>query len=228
MARATDRKVWIGETGDVASGLGPWKRCVVVSAPWPRDFLMDAIWVSTGVVALAEIGDKTQLLAIVLAAKFRKPVPIILGILTATLLNHAAAATLGYYIAQWLEGQTFRLIVGAAFVLMAGWALIPDKEDEGASSRSLGGVFLTTTIAFFVVEIGDKTQIATSLLAAQYGDVALVTIGTTLGMMLANVPAVFFGEAVTRLVPLKYVRVGAAVLFAVIGAWIAIAAYSGA
>jgi Ca2+/H+ antiporter, TMEM165/GDT1 family len=194
-----------------------------VSAVAPG-LIMDAIWVSTGVVALAEIGDKTQLLAIVLAAKFRKPVPIILGILVATLLNHAAAATLGYYVSQWLAGPTFRLIVGAAFVIMALWALIPDKEDEGASDRSLGSVFITTTIAFFLVEIGDKTQIATSLLAAQYADIALVTLGTTLGMMLANVPAVFFGEAVTRVVPLKYVRVGAAILFAVIGVWIIVAA----
>jgi len=182
--------------------------------------MLDAIWVPTVVVAIAEIGDKTQLLAIVLAAKFRKPVPIILGILAATLLNHAAAATLGYWISQWLTGQTFRLVVGAAFVVMAAWALIPDKEDEGASNRSVGGIFLTTLVAFFFVEIGDKTQIATSLLAAQYTDILLVTIGTTAGMMLANVPAVIFGEAVTRIVPLKYVRIGAAVIFAIIGAWI--------
>lgn len=182
--------------------------------------MLDAIWVPTAVVAIAEIGDKTQLLAIVLAAKFRKPVPIILGILAATLLNHAAAASLGYWISQWLTGQTFRLVVGAAFVIMAAWALIPDKEDEGASNRSLGGIFLTTLVAFFFVEIGDKTQIATSLLAAQYTDILLVTIGTTLGMMLANVPAVLFGEAVTRVVPLKYVRIAAAILFALIGAWI--------
>ena len=182
--------------------------------------MLDAIWVPTAVVAIAEIGDKTQLLAIVLAAKFRKPVPIILGILAATLLNHAAAASLGYWISQWLTGQTFRLVVGAAFIVMAAWALIPDKEDEGASNRSVGGIFLTTLVAFFFVEIGDKTQIATSLLAAQYTDILLVTIGTTLGMMLANVPAVIFGEAVTRIVPLKYVRIGAAVIFALIGAWI--------
>lgn len=185
---------------------------------------MEAILVPTGVVALAEIGDKTQLLAIVLAAKFKRPLPIVLGILAATLLNHAAAASLGYFIAQWLTGQTFQLIVGAAFVLMAGWALIPDKEDEGAANRSMGGVFLTTLIAFFFVEIGDKTQIATSLLAAQYADIALVTIGTTLGMMIANVPAVYFGEAVTRIVPLNYVRIGAAVIFALIGVWIILAA----
>ena len=163
-------------------------------------------------------------IAIVLAAKFRRPVPIILGILVATLLNHAAAATLGYFISQWLTGPTFQLIVGAAFIVMAAWALIPDKEDEGAANRSMGGVFLTTLVAFFFVEIGDKTQIATSLLAAQYQDILFVTIGTTLGMMLANVPAVFLGEAVTRVVPLKYVRIGAAVLFVVIGAWIVFSA----
>jgi putative Ca2+/H+ antiporter (TMEM165/GDT1 family) len=187
---------------------------------------MEAIWISTLVVAIAEIGDKTQLLAIVLAAKFRKPVPIILGILAATLLNHAAAATLGYFISQWLTGPTFQIIVGVAFMVMAAWALIPDKEDEGAAKRSMGSVFLTTLIAFFFVEIGDKTQIATSLLAARFHDILFVTIGTTIGMMLANVPAVFLGEAVTRVVPLKYVRMGAAVLFALIGIWIVLGAFN--
>jgi len=185
---------------------------------------MDAIWVPAGVVALAEIGDKTQLLAIVLAAKFRKPVSIILGILVATLLNHAAAATLGFYVSQWLEGQMFKLAVGAAFVAMAGWALVPDREEDAAGKRPAGSVFLTTALAFFLVEIGDKTQIATSLLAAQYTDVLLITIGTTMGMMLANVPAVIFGEAVTRIAPLKYVRIAAAAIFAVIGVWIILGA----
>lgn len=207
-----------------ASGQGQWKRGIVVSASAPGRYLMEAILVPTGVVALAEIGDKTQLLAIVLAAKFKRPIPIVLGILVATLLNHAAAATLGYFVSQWLTGQTFQFIVGAAFVLMAGWALIPDKEDEGAANRSMSGVFLTTLVAFFFVEIGDKTQIATSLLAAQYADIILVTIGTTLGMMIANVPAVYFGEAVTKIVPLKYVRIGAAIIFALIGIWIIVAA----
>jgi putative Ca2+/H+ antiporter (TMEM165/GDT1 family) len=186
--------------------------------------MLEALGVSTAVVAIAEIGDKTQLLAIILAARFRKPAPIVLGILAATILNHAAAATLGYFIARWLTGPTFQLVVGAAFVVMAAWALIPDKEDEGLSNKSMGGVFLTTLIAFFFVEIGDKTQIATSLLAARFNDIVFVTIGTTLGMMLANVPAVYLGEAVTRVVPLKYVRIGAAVLFAAIGVWIVVAA----
>jgi len=185
---------------------------------------MEALWTSAGLVAIAEIGDKTQLLAIVLAARFRAPVPIILGILCATLLNHAAAAALGYFIAQWLSGQTFQLIVGAAFVLMAAWALIPDKEDDRVASTKAGGVFLTTLIAFFFVEIGDKTQIATSLLAARFEDIALVTAGTTLGMMLANVPAVLLGEAATKIVPLAYVRASAAVLMAATGVWAIVAA----
>lgn len=183
---------------------------------------MEAFLISTGMVAIAEIGDKTQLLAIVLAAKFRKPVPIILGILAATILNHALAASLGYFIAQWLTGATFRIGVGLAFIAMAAWALVPDKEDERASSMSERGVFLTTLITFFLVEIGDKTQIATSLLAARFQNIAVVTLGTTAGMMLANAPAVLFGEAVTRIVPLNIVRMIAASIFALIGLWIVI------
>ncbi|MBL6617947.1 MAG: TMEM165/GDT1 family protein [Reyranella sp.] len=185
---------------------------------------METVLTSIGIVAIAEIGDKTQLLAIVLAARFRKPVPIILGILAATLLNHAAAAGLGYLIARWLTGPTFQIVVGVAFIVMAAWALVPDKQDDGAANRSAHGVFLTTLVAFFLVEIGDKTQIATSLLAARFHDVALVTLGTTIGMMLANVPAVLLGEAATRIVPLKYVRGAAALLFAAIGLWIVAAA----
>lgn len=187
-------------------------------------FSWDAVLVSTGLVAIAEIGDKTQLLTIVLAAKFRKPAPIILGIFAATLLNHALAATAGYFIADFLSGQWFRIAVGVAFIVMAGWALIPDKEDEGAASRTHGGIFLTTLIAFFLVEIGDKTQIATALLAARFQDIFAVTMGTTLGMMLANVPAVFLGEAATRFVPLNIVRIAAALVFVLIGLWLIAAA----
>lgn len=187
--------------------------------------LLDPLWISTAVVAVAEIGDKTQLLAIVLAARFRKPWPIVAGILAATLANHAAAASLGWLIARWLTGPVFQAIVGAAFLAMAAWALIPDKEDEDAGATSHGGVFLTTLVCFFLVEIGDKTQIATSLLAARFHAIALVTAGTTLGMMLANVPAVLLGEAATRIVPLKVVRIVAAAVFAVIGAWVLVAAF---
>ena len=190
----------------------------------PRCISVEAILVSTSLVALAEIGDKTQLLAIILAARFRKPWPIIAGILVATVLNHALAATLGYLVADWLTGRTFQTIVGIAFIVMAGWALIPDKADDGGiDKKGRAGVFVATLVAFFVVEIGDKTQIATSLLAARFHTIGLVTIGTTLGMMLANVPAVFLGEAVTRIVPLKYVRIGAAIVFATIGVWMLLA-----
>ena len=182
------------------------------------EFLMEAFWISTGVVAIAEIGDKTQLLAIVLAAKFRRPLPIILGILAATLLNHAAAAYLGQLIASWLDGATLRVLVGLAFLAMAGWALVPDGQQDGSIVRSHGGVFCATLVAFFIVEIGDKTQIATSLLAAKFDSVGIVTLGTTAGMMLANVPAVYLAEAATKLVPLHYVRMIAALIFAAIGA----------
>lgn len=181
---------------------------------------METIWISALVVAVAEIGDKTQLLAIVLAARFRRPIPIILGILAATLLNHGLAATLGYWLGRWLSGPVFQIAVGIGFLAMAVWALIPDKEDEGALKRTAGGVFLTTLVAFFLVENGDKTQIATTLLAARFHAIGLVTVGTTLGMMAANVPAVFLGEAATKIVPLKYVRIAAALLLAGLGGWI--------
>jgi putative Ca2+/H+ antiporter (TMEM165/GDT1 family) len=185
---------------------------------------LEPFFTSAAVVAIGEIGDKTQLLAIVLAARFRKPVPIILGIFGATILNHTLAATLGYLVADFLAGMGFRLAVGAAFIAMAGWALIPDKADDAAAARTRGGVFLTTLVSFFLVEIGDKTQIATSLLAARYHQIALVAAGTTLGMLIADVPAVFLGEAATKIVPLRYVRVAAAVMFGLIGLWVVLSA----
>lgn len=189
---------------------------------------MEAFLVSTGLVAIAEIGDKTQLLAIVLAARFRKPVPIILGILVATVLNHTLAAALGMVVSGWLTGPEFQILVGAGFVAMALWALVPDKADDGAAARTAGGVFLTTLVAFFLVEIGDKTQIATTLLAARFQTIAMVAAGTTLGMMIANVPAVIFGEAASRIIPMRYVRIAAAVVFAVIGAVALVSALFGA
>jgi putative Ca2+/H+ antiporter (TMEM165/GDT1 family) len=185
---------------------------------------MEAFWTSAGLVALAEMGDKTQLLAIALAARFRKPWPILAGIFCATLLNHAAAAALGFIAAQWLEGGVFQIVVGVAFLAMAAWALVPDKEDERANQTNAGGVFLTTLVAFFLIEIGDKTQIATSLLSARFGDVLIVTAGTTLGMMAANTPAVWLGEAVTRVAPLAALRIGAALVMAATGVWTLVAA----
>lgn len=183
---------------------------------------MEAFLISTGLVAVAEIGDKTQLLAIVLAAKFRKPAPILLGILVATLLNHGLAAALGVALGAWLTGPVFQAVVGVAFLAMAAWALIPDKPDDDISLTG-GGVFLATAVAFFLVEIGDKTQMATSLLAARFQDIVVVTAGTTFGMMLANAPAVFLGEAATKVIPLRYVRLIAAVLFGLLGAGVLLA-----
>ncbi|ANY20582.1 hypothetical protein A6F68_02078 [Tsuneonella dongtanensis] len=182
---------------------------------------MEAIITSVAVVALAEIGDKTMLLAIVLATRFRKPVPIVLGILFATLANHAIAAFLGQSIAGLLDGRWFRYAIGVSFILMAAWTLVPDKldDDEGAGPSGFGA-FLTTLVAFFVVEIGDKTQIATIALGAQFRDVWLVTAGTTLGMLLANVPAVYLGNRIVERVPLGVVRGIAAILFLAIGAWV--------
>lgn len=185
---------------------------------------MEAFLTSTAVVALAEMGDKTQLLAIVLAARFRRPVPIVLGILAATLANHAIAAFVGAQAAAFLEGQWFRILVAVSFIAMGLWTLIPDKLDEGAPKPARFGAFLTTLIAFFLVEIGDKTQLATVALAARYEAVVAVTAGTTLGMMLANVPAVFLGDALLKRVPIRLVHLTAAALFILIGAVLLVAA----
>jgi len=142
------------------------------------------------------------------------------------LLNHLCAAGLGYFLAQWLNGLWFRLIMAAGFLAMAAWALVPDKGHEAAAKRSGHGVFLTTLIAFFLIEIGDKTQIVTSLLAARFHSIAHVTAGTTAGMMLADIPAVLFGERVTRLVPLPILRLASAAIFAALGIWIGFEALS--
>ena len=180
---------------------------------------MDPFIISTLVVALAEIGDKTQLLAIILATRFKRPIPIILGILVATLANHALAATAGFLIAGITTAHWFGYAVGASFVVMALWTLVPDKADDLVERPARLGVFLTTTIAFFLVEMGDKTQVATVALAARYHSIWHVAAGTTVGMMLANVPAVYLGEAATKIVPMSVVRIGAASLFAIIGIW---------
>lgn len=181
---------------------------------------MEALLTSTAVVVLAEIGDKTQLLAIVLAARFKRPVPILLGILIATLANHFIAAFIGAQAAAFLEGDWFRYLIAASFIAMAAWTLIPDKFDEPGSKPARFGAFLTTLIAFFFVEMGDKTQLATVALSARFNDVIMVTLGTTLGMMLANAPAVFMGNALIKHIPLNIVRAIAALLFLVIGVWL--------
>ena len=182
-------------------------------------FFMEAFLFSTGIVALGEMGDKTQLLALMLAARFRKPAPIILGIFVATVLNHAAAGAVGGWVAQALGPNVLRWVIGLGFLAMAGWMLIPDKlDDEEASGTQRFGVFGTTVVAFFLAEMGDKTQIATVALAARYtGELVAVVMGTTLGMMLANVPAVFLGDAVAKKVSMTLVHAIAAGIFAVLG-----------
>jgi putative Ca2+/H+ antiporter (TMEM165/GDT1 family) len=178
---------------------------------------MESLLVSIGVVALAEIGDKTQLLALVLAARYRKPLPIAFGILIATLVNHGLAAWLGALAAGWLGPDAMRWILGLGFLAMAGWCLIPDKVEDGPQAAAKAGAFLATLIAFSLVEIGDKTQIATVALAARFDGILLVTAGTTLGMMLVNVPAVLCGDGIARRLPLKPIRMAAASLFAILG-----------
>ena len=180
---------------------------------------MEAFFVSTGIVALGEMGDKTQLLALLLAARFKKPVPIILGILVATLANHAAAGWLGGWIAGLMGPQLLRWVIGGSFLAMAVWMLIPDRLDDAAANGPGHrlGVFGTTVLAFFLAEMGDKTQIATVALAARYPDLLAVVAGTTLGMMLANVPAVLLGDQISRRLSMKVVHGVAAAIFAVLG-----------
>ena len=178
---------------------------------------LEAFLISTGIVALAEIGDKTQLLAFVLAARFRKPMPIVLGILVATLVNHALAGAVGAWLTTLLSPATLRWVLGVSFIAMAVWTLIPDKfEEEDARLKGVG-VFGTTLVAFFIAEMGDKTQIATVALAAQYRAVVDVVLGTTIGMMIANVPAVIAGDRIAERLPVRMIHAIAATIFAMIG-----------
>jgi putative Ca2+/H+ antiporter (TMEM165/GDT1 family) len=178
---------------------------------------MEAFLISTGIVGLAEIGDKTQLLAFLLAAKFRKPLPIVLAILVATIANHAFAAAVGAWITSMLGPDVLRWVLGVSFLAMAAWTLIPDKLDEDETKLAKYGVFLTTLIAFFMAEMGDKTQVATVALAARYHDIVSVVLGTTFGMMLANVPAVYLGDKIANRVSLRLVHGIAALVFAALG-----------
>ncbi|MBN8747522.1 Uncharacterised protein [Xylophilus ampelinus] len=180
---------------------------------------MEAFLVATGIVALAEMGDKTQLLSLVLAARFRKPWPIVLGIFAATIVNHALAGAVGAWVTRALGPDVLRWILGISFIAMAIWMLIPDKlDDEDTPKTSRFGVFGTTLVAFFLAEMGDKTQIATVMLAARFThDYLWVVVGTTLGMMLANAPVVFLGERIVRKVPIKLVHTISAVIFLGLG-----------
>jgi putative Ca2+/H+ antiporter (TMEM165/GDT1 family) len=179
---------------------------------------MEAFLISTGIVALAEMGDKTQLLSLVLAARFRKPWPIVLGILVATMANHGLAGAVGSWVTSVMGPDVLRWVLGVSFIAMAVWMLIPDKLDDNETQDAPRmGVFLTTVVAFFLAEMGDKTQIATVMLAAQYQAWFAVVAGTTLGMMLANAPVVWLGDAITQRVPLRLVHLVSAVVFAVLG-----------
>jgi putative Ca2+/H+ antiporter (TMEM165/GDT1 family) len=181
-------------------------------------FFLEAFLLSTGIVALAEMGDKTQLLSLVLAARFKRPWPIVWGILVATLLNHALAGAAGAWVMAMIGPDVMRWVLGVSFIAMGLWMLIPDKlDDDDAKPSHHWGVFMTTTWAFFLAEMGDKTQIATVALGAQYQPLVAVVAGTTLGMMLANAPVVFFGDAITKRVPIRVVHLIAAVIFAVLG-----------
>jgi putative Ca2+/H+ antiporter (TMEM165/GDT1 family) len=178
---------------------------------------MDAFLVSTGIVALAEIGDKTQLLAFLLAARFRRPLPIVFGIFVATIANHAFAAAVGALVSRLLGPDVMRWVLGLAFIGMAAWIMVPDDIDAEESTPARFGVFFTTMLAFFLAEMGDKTQVATVALAARYSSAVAVVCGTTLGMMMANVPAVYFGDRIAGRVPLKLVHGLAALIFLVLG-----------
>ncbi len=229
MAHSAATQVALGETfgfrvldpfGGVGGAEGHW---YASTPPRNRDVL-ETLLLSTGLVAIAEIGDKTQLLAMLLAARFRKPLPIIAGIFVATIANHTLAAAIGAAAGEFLNGPWMKWVLGFAFIAFAAWALIPDKfEDKDAPKERAGAsVFLTTLIAFFFVEMGDKTQVATVALAAKSHAVIIVAMGTTLGMMIANVPAVFLSQAAADRLPLKYIRWAAAASFAAIGLWILI------
>lgn len=183
----------------------------------PGSIALEAFLISTGIVALAEIGDKTQLLAFILAAKFRRPLPIVLGIFVATVANHALAGALGAWLTSLAGPETLRWVLGISFIGMAIWTLIPDKFDEKDAQLAHFGVFGTTLVAFFLAEMGDKTQVATVALAAQYQAFLAVVAGTTLGMMIANVPAVLLGDRIAHRMPVRLVHAVAAAIFAILG-----------
>jgi putative Ca2+/H+ antiporter (TMEM165/GDT1 family) len=179
---------------------------------------MEAFLISTASVAVGELGDKTQLLSLILATRLRRPVPIIAGIFVATLLNHLGACLVGEWAGKLISPQFLRWVLGISFLAVAAWALIPDKMDEDVKDRGSYGVFVLTAVTFFLAEMGDKTQIVALALAAKYNDLFAVVGGTTLGMMLINIPTVLFADRATKWVPVKIVRMAAAAIYAVLGA----------
>jgi putative Ca2+/H+ antiporter (TMEM165/GDT1 family) len=189
---------------------------------------LQALFVSTAVVAIGEIGDKTQLLALMLAARFRRPWPIVLGIAVATLANHALAGWVGNWVRATVPADVLKWLLAIAFFAVAAWALKPDRLDKEPAEHSRLGVFTVTTVAFFLTEMGDKTQVATVMLAAQFTSLAAVIVGTTLGMLLANVPVVLAGKIASERIPFRAIRILAALLFAAIGVWVLIQGVPGA
>ena len=228
MAQAVSQ---LGKTFDHTPPVQPegasWS-IVLVSGCWNPLIIMEALLVSIGVVALAEIGDKTQLLAFLLAARFKKPLPIVAGILCATLVNHGLAGALGTWITASLSPSVLRWVLGISFLAMAAWTLVPDKiEEEEARITGRLGVFGATLVTFFLAEMGDKTQIATVAMAAHYADPLRVVLGTTLGMLVADVPAVFLGGKLAQRIPMRLVHGVAAAIFAALGVATLLGAGSG-
>jgi len=209
-----------GETFDRIASVWPGWHAVMVLLPAGNPCMLQSFLVSSSLVALAEIGDKTQLLSLLLAARYRKPLPIVLGTLVATLANHALAGGLGNLLSALLSPQILNWAVVASFALMAGWILVPDKLDENeiAKPKNGQGVFIATLLAFFLAEMGDKTQVVTMALAARYHEFYAVVAGTTLGMMLANVPVIYLGSRLAQRIPTQTVHCLAALIFVVLGA----------
>ena len=212
------------EAPRIARGIGREARAPSPLAPARSPAPMEAFLVSLGVVAIGEIGDKTQLLSLVLAARYRRPWPILAGILVATLVNHAIAGWVGAWVRAFVSPEVLRWLLAASFFAVALWALKPDTLDEReAAPRGHWGVFGVTLVAFFLAEMGDKTQVATVMLAAKFDALAAVVVGTTLGMLAANLPVVFAGKLAADRIPFKAIRVVAALIFAAIGAWVLVA-----
>jgi putative Ca2+/H+ antiporter (TMEM165/GDT1 family) len=198
-------------------GMGRGNVCIIKFNALSRRKIMEAFFVSTLAVAVGEIGDKTQLLALLLAARYKKPIPIVLGILVATLANHALAGLLGHWVVSNISSEVLRWALGLSFLAIAAWTLKPDEMGDEGINEGRYGIFLLTCVTFFLAEIGDKTQLATVALAAKYTNLPLVIAGTTLGMMIADVPAVFLGKIAAPNFPFKLVRWIAATLFAILG-----------
>ena len=219
MAHSVPRSALLGETFGMGALLSGWAEGIrpSVNAGRPKVPTMEAFFVSLLVVALGEIGDKTQLLSLLLAARFQRPLPIILGIFVATLTNHFLAGLVGTWVHSAINPEALRVVPGVSFLAISAWTLVPDTVDEHRSAKSQYGVFLVTLVAFFLAEIGDKTQVATVMLAAKYNALGAVVTGTLLGMLLADVPAVFLGKLAAPKIPFKVVRMAAAALFALLG-----------